>query len=407
MTKNISDLISELHRHHFGKMVAVLMYHTGIEEIALSEDIVQEAFAIASDKWRENVPDQPEAWLYATIRNIAYKHLKKQKPARLETDDYVIVDARFTDDQDLLRVLFGCLQPAFPPKVQLVVVLKYVCGLKTKQIAALLASGEDTIQKIIYRWRAEQSRDNFSAVDMPENISAQKVRMALKVLYVMFTAGYQLSDSGQLSDERLCEDALSLLQEMMKMGIAGNGEVKALYALLLYNLARAESRTNQPDELTTLATQDRSRWDQEMIALANHYLLLSQKESAFASAWQLEAAIAYKHTQARTFDETDWPGIAKLYGKLVLLNSSPFTKLGQAAALYFGGNEAGAIEILKQLNANRFFQNYHLIHCFWAKIYADKNEISNALASYKKALSCPVNAFERKFVEREIGRLEV
>lgn len=381
------------------------MYHTGIEAIATSEDIVQEAFAIASQKWQTNVPDQPEAWLYKTIRNIAYNNLKKENKKQVLEDNHIDFDLQRTNDQDLLRVMFACLQPAFAPKVQLIIVLRYVCGFRVKRIAALLASNEESVSKILYRWRAQNTSKDFAITEMPARPDEQKVRMALKILYVMFTEGYQLADDGGFADETLCEDALSLLQEMIKMGIVANGGAKALYALMLYNLARSDSRTNQFDEIIILAEQDRTSWNREMIAVANHYLRNSQKESSAGTAYQLEAAIAYKHTQAATFQETDWEGIASLYEKLILVNPSPFTKLGQAAALYFGGSDADAIKILNQLNANPFFQNYHLIHCFWAKIHCDKNDTVNALKCYKKALTCQINAFEKKFIEAEIQKL--
>lgn len=379
------------------------MYHTGIDDIAAAEDIVQEAFAIASDKWQVIVPDQPQAWLYATIRNMAYNSLKKENQKQALHGDYLAFDPQLVDEHDLLRILFACLQPAFPPKVQLVIVLRYVCGLRVKRIAALLASNEDHISKVIYRWRAQNKSGYFVYAGMSTEPDEQKVRMALKVLYVMFTEGYQLAEDGSFTDEALCEDALSLLQEMMKMGISSNGNVKALYALLLYNLARAQSRINQLHELKSLSEQDRQGWNKEIISVANHYLFLSQKESSSVSAYQLEGAIAYLHTQARSFQETDWQGLAKLYEKLVLVNSSPFTKLSQAAALYFGGNEAGAITILNQLKANPFFQNYHLMYCFQAKISLDKNDISAAKSFYKKALTCQINALEKQFIEKEMG----
>ncbi|SKB80535.1 RNA polymerase sigma-70 factor, ECF subfamily [Dyadobacter psychrophilus] len=381
------------------------MYHTGIKELAVSEDIVQEAFAIASKSWQTNVPDQPEAWLYKTIRNLAYNFLKKDKRHQAIEKDYMAEEVQQTDDKDLLRVLFACLQPAFPPKVQLVIVLRYVCGLRVKRIAALMASGEEGIAKIIYRWRAQHAVENGLLAEKSTEPDAQKVRMALKILYVMFTEGYQLAADGNLTDESLCEDALSLLQEIEKTGISANGDVKALYALLLYNLARAGSRTNQGNELLTLAEQDRTVWNKEMIAVASHYLLLSQKESAQPSAYQLEAIIAFKHTTAPTYAETDWKGIAALYERLVAINPSPFIKMGRAAALYFGGNEIAATAILTQLISNPFFQTYHLLHCFWAKIYAGRGDSTNALASYKKALICPINAFEKKFIEKEMQRL--
>ncbi|MCF0065226.1 sigma-70 family RNA polymerase sigma factor [Dyadobacter chenwenxiniae] len=407
MSEDISALLSQLYRSHFGKMVAVLMYHTGIKELAVSEDIVQEAFAIASKNWQKSVPDQPEAWLYKTIRNIAYNTLKKDSRKQVIEEDYIAQEVRQTSDQDILRVLFACLQPALPPKVQLVIVLRYVCGLRVKRIAALMACGEEGISKIIYRWRAQHTAENLLLDQNSAQPGEQKVRMALKVLYVMFTEGYQLGEDGNLADESLCEDALSLLQEIDKMGIEANGEVKVLHALLLYNLARARSRTNHLDELITWEEQDRTAWNKEMIAVANHYLLLSQRTSSRVSAFQLEAAIAFKHTSAKTYGETDWQGIAALYQRLAVASPSPFTKMGQAAALYFGGDEAAATAILNQLIANPFFQTYHLLHCFRARIYTDKGDTGNALASYKKALICPINAFERRFIAKKMHELTV
>jgi RNA polymerase sigma-70 factor (ECF subfamily) len=405
VSDNHSLLLSQLYRDHFGKMVAVLMYHTGIEDMGNAEDIVQEAFAIAADKWRKTIPAEPEGWLYKTARNIAYNGLKRDKRREAIQDNHPFADQEPGNDRDLLGVLFGCLQPALAPKVQLVIVLRYICGLRAKRIAALLASNEDSIAKVLYRWRAQQDPGNFVLADTASDPGEQKARMALKILYVMFTAGYQLAEDGGLADEGLCEDAVSLLQQMMEAGIEANGEVKALYALLLFNLARAASRTNRLDELLTLAEQDRTGWNPDMIAVASHYLLLSQKESLKVSAYQLEAAIAYKHTQAASFDETDWKGIIRLYARLVSLDTSPFTKLGQAAALYFARDQEAAIQILNQLHSNPFFQNYPLIHCFWAKIYTDRNDTAHAITCYKKALTCTANAFEVRFIKKEIDKL--
>jgi RNA polymerase sigma-70 factor (ECF subfamily) len=194
---DLSSVLSQLYRNHFGKMVAVLMYHTGIEEIAVAEDIVQEAFAIAAEKWQENIPDQPEAWLYKTIRNLAYNSLKKKKRKQVLEDNHIAFDPQHTADQDLLRVMFACLKPAFAPKVQLIIVLRYVCGFRVKRIAALLASNEESISKILYRWRAQNTSKDFALTEMSRKPDEQKVRMALKILYVMFTEGYQLSEDGK------------------------------------------------------------------------------------------------------------------------------------------------------------------------------------------------------------------
>src|SRR5215217_8235668 len=198
VSEDVSSLLSQLYRNHFGKMVAVLMYHTGIRDLAVAEDIVQEAFAVASKSWQKKVPDQPEAWLYKTIRNLAYNFLKKDKRQQGIVEDYLAEEVQQTSDRDLLCVLFACLQPAFPPKVQLVIVLRYVCGLRVKRIAALMACGEEGITKIIYRWRAQHAATRWVLTEKSAEPDAQKVRMALKILYVMFTEGYQLAADGDL-----------------------------------------------------------------------------------------------------------------------------------------------------------------------------------------------------------------
>lgn len=400
-------ILAKLYRSHFGKLLSALIYHTGIKDIAVCEDIVQEAFVVAAEKWKQNLPDHPEAWLYKTIRNIAYTTLKKADQKRLFEEAYQINENDEANELQLLKVLYVCVRSTFSPKIQLIITLRYVCGLQVKRIAALLGTDEDSISKIFYRWRTQSKNHQWDFEQEVDFNQEQRLKMVLKIVYVMFTEGFRISPKGTLTDHALCEDALSLLQTLIKMKVRAGGEVKALYALLLYHLARSCSRLNDIDELVELAQQDRSCWNKEMIAVANAYLLESKRESKKDTSYQVEAAIAYLHTAAQTFDAINWPQIANLYAKLQKLNPSPFTLLNHAAALYFAGKHEDAIQLLHQLDANKFFRNHHLLHCFWAKVYKDQHNFTKAFNCYQAAMDCPVTILEEQFIKRKLAEIQL
>ncbi|GEM_PF-3532476 len=407
MDNGTTAILAKLYRNHFGKLLSNLIYHTGIKDIAVCEDIVQEAFAIAAEKWPQELPTHPEAWLYKTIRNMAYTSLKNADRKRLFEETYQIADLEVDNEQQLLKVLYVCVGSAFSPKIQLVVALRYINGLQVKRIAALLGTDEDTISKILYRWRSQSKNHQWNFDQEVDFNNEPQLKMVLKIVYVLFTEGFRLSVKGALTDQVLCEDALSILQTLIKMKVKAAGEVKALYALMLYHLARACSRLNDIDELVELAQQDRSCWNKEMIAVANTYLLESKREAQKETPYQIEAAIAYLHTTAATFDAINWSQIAVLYAKLQQLNPSPFTLLNHAAALYLGKKHEDAIRLLEQLSANKFFKNHHLLHCFWAKVYKDQYELAKALRSYQQALHCQVSPLEAQFIQKKIAEIHL
>ena len=213
------DCLQKIYRAQFGKMVSALMYRSGISAIADAEDIVQEAFAAASLKWQQTPPEHPEAWLYATIRNIAAKQLSRARPHMpLDHADRLTIAYAASEDGDmqLLRLLFACMHANFSPKTQLVISLRYVHGLQVQQIAQLLGTLPESISKILYRQRQQVKAQDIAFHSGFVWWSEQKVSMALKVLYLVFTEGWKIGDDGGLTDGQLCEDALSLTKAVMQ-----------------------------------------------------------------------------------------------------------------------------------------------------------------------------------------------
>ena len=71
-----------LFRREAGRMVSTLTRIFGVHNLALAEDVVQDAFCRALEVWRmRGVPDNPSAWLMTTARNRALDIVRRQRTA--------------------------------------------------------------------------------------------------------------------------------------------------------------------------------------------------------------------------------------------------------------------------------------------------------------------------------------
>ena len=65
-----ADPVAAAFREEFGRAVSILIRALG--DFDLAEDAVQEAFAVAAERWpRDGVPTSPGAWIVTTARNRA------------------------------------------------------------------------------------------------------------------------------------------------------------------------------------------------------------------------------------------------------------------------------------------------------------------------------------------------
>lgn len=393
-----TGLLQQLYRAHFGKMVSHLLLRYSGLQLADAEDLVQEAFTAAAASWPANMPERPDAWLYAVVRNQASRYKERRQPhvplEHLPADPALPVKNE-DGDLHLLRLLFACMHPRFTVKVQLVTALRYVFGLQVQQIAELLGAEADSISKIIYRQRQQLKSGDIAFRSGFVWWSEAKVGLALKTLYVVFTEGWKIRE------ERLCEDALSLTREVIRRARVSVPDAKALYALMLFQLSRWETRTNEAGELLELEKQPRERWNKDMIRVATDYLKQASAGPA-PSTYILEASIACLHAVSPGFAETPWQQIANLYAQLQAMAPSPFVRLNQAVALHFAGQSKAALQMLGTLEQEPFMQHHHLLHCSIARIYADGGRNHLALRHYRKALWGKPSPEEETFIRKKI-----
>jgi RNA polymerase sigma-70 factor (ECF subfamily) len=118
--------------------------------------------------------------------------------------------------------------------------------------------------------------------------------------------------------------------------------------------------------------------------------------------YQIQAAIAAVHANARRPDDTDWREIASLYCALVEHNPLPVVELNRAVAVAMADGPAAGLRLLADLDAGGALQHYHLFHAARADLLRREGRLPEAAANYERALALATNEAERYFLR---GRL--
>jgi RNA polymerase sigma-70 factor (ECF subfamily) len=101
-----------------------------------------------------------------------------------------------------------------------------------------------------------------------------------------------------------------------------------LLALMLLQHARAAARFDEDGSIILLEDQDRTQWNQEMIA-EGLALIDKAMRHRRPGAYLVQAAIAALHARAAKPEDTDWPQIDLLYATLERLTPSPVITLNR------------------------------------------------------------------------------
>src|SRR6187200_1830000 len=82
------DLSEHLFRRESGRLVAALTRVFGVHNLALAEDVVQDAFCRALEIWKvRGIPDNPSAWLMTTAKHRAIDVVRRGRTARTFAPD--------------------------------------------------------------------------------------------------------------------------------------------------------------------------------------------------------------------------------------------------------------------------------------------------------------------------------
>ena len=384
-------------------MVTAMLQFSRDLDLETAEDLVQDAFYSALSTWKvKGIPNNPAGWVYTVSRNNALSFLKRNKSFKNPFEGDQVIDEEVDPKEDpfddrRMYLLFACAHPRLSSKMQVVITLKYVANLRGESLARALGMTVDGIDKVLSRAKSLIRMENiFLKEPTPQQLKT-RLPIVHKIIYLIFNEGYRAGSGKEIIREDLCEEALIMTKSLLDNHIC-NGDTAALYSLLLFNAARLGARLTASGELLDLEQQDRALWNSDLIALGHYYFSQSQTQGEISS-YHYEAAIAYLHSHAKTFGDTDWPAITELYTRLLHNNPNPFISLNYAIALYYNGQKQSAFEVLEGLRKT-FLEQYYLLHAALGKLYLLEGEYEKTDFYLNKALSLASFPAEKDFVKK-------
>ncbi|HXL78245.1 MAG TPA: sigma-70 family RNA polymerase sigma factor [Candidatus Eisenbacteria bacterium] len=391
--------VAAVFRDEAGRLTAALMRVLG--DFALAEEVVQDSLVAALEKWPEQgIPDKPGAWLMTTARRRAIDILRRDTRYRekLAVLERSALTPEPSEADDRLRLIFTCCHPALSQEAQVALTLRAVVGFTTAEIGSAFLVAEATVAQRIVRAK-RKIVDARIPYRVPEGAElAGRLDGVLSVLYLMFNEGY-LSRGAQIAMRRdIADDALWLTRLVATL-MPDQPEVLGLLVLMKLNLARSEARFDAAGEMVLLPDQDRTLWDHA--AIADGIATLERAGAMRASGpYQVQAAIAALHAEARSWAETDWHQIVVLYDVLVRMADSPVVRLNRAVALsHFAGPEVALGEV-NDLAIS--LSGYHLFHSTRAELLDQVGEPVLAREARRRALDLCQNPAERSLLERKL-----
>jgi RNA polymerase sigma factor (sigma-70 family) len=392
-----------------------------VRDVGTAEELAQDALIAALEQWPvDGVPDRPGAWLMAVGRRRAVDLIRRREtlhrkveqlghelgtaPDTSQAELEAVVDDAIEDD--LLRLIFVACHPALSTEARVALTLRMLGGLSTDEIARAFLIPETTVAQRIVRAKKSLAQLRVPFAVPPPAERAERLTSVLDVLYLIFNEGYSATAGDDWVRPELCSEALRLGRVLAGL-MPAEAEVHGLVALLQIQASRLRARTGPGGAPVLLMDQDRSRWDRILIGRGLMALDEALELAPSPGPYALQAAIAACHARARRAEDTDWVGIATLYGDLVDLTRSPVAELNRAVAVSMAYGPAEALPIVDALLAVPALAGYHLLPSVRGDLLARLGRPDEARAELERAAGLTRNGAERTLLldrAAELGR---
>jgi RNA polymerase sigma factor (sigma-70 family) len=406
----VATAFAEAHRRDWAYVLAAAVRIT--RDLDLAEECAQEAYAKALTAWASGgVPTRPGAWLTTVARRLALDLLRRE--ATLRRSLPLLLDEQAETElpggppheipDDRLRLIFTCCHPAIAPEARVALTLRLLCGLSTAEVARAFLVKEPTMAARITRAKKKIAAARIPYRVPPAEELPARLDAVLEVVHLLFATGHTAPAGEDLVRRDLVERSLDLAR-MLRELLPEDPGVAGLLALILLTDARRAARVAEGGRLVLLAEQDRKRWDRqainEGIALVRE-ALVRRPPGRFA----LMAAIAAVHTEAPTWQETDWREVVALYDLLVQIWPSPVVALNRAVAVGFADGPDVGLAALDALAAEPQLAGYGYLAAARADFLRRLGRAAEARASYEEALLLTENTIERDFLAGRLRQL--
>jgi len=383
-----------------------------VRDVGLAEELAQDSFVAALEQWPQSgIPDRPAAWLMRTAKNKAIDRIRRNvtlenkravlaRDAELgEIDDPdwdTALDAPVGDD--ILRLMFIACHPVLSMEARVALTLRLLGGLTTAEIARGFLAPEPTIAQRIVRAKRTLAKKQVPFATPPAEELTERLSSVLEVIYLIFNEGYSASSGESWLRTDLCFEALRLGRILV--GVAPNEpEAHGLLALMELQASRFRTRVDAEGNPVRLPDQDRRRWDRLHIKRGLAALDRARSLASEPDFYLLQAEIAACHARARTFEETDWKEIVRLYDELAFRFPSPVVELNRAVAVGMADGPEAGLELVETLAKEPLLRDNHLLISVRADLLEKAGRLEEARAEFARAAELTLNEAERRLLE--------
>ena len=396
-------------------MTASLTRLFGVQNLALVEDVVQDAFARALEVWKlHGPPPNPSAWLMATARNRALDLIRRERTARRFAPELVmllesewtaraVVDEAFTSNVVLaeqLRMMFSCCDPELAEPGQIALILNILCGFGVAEIAAAFLDSHSAVEKRISRGKKALAKSE-TLFDLTDDDVVARSSAVHRALYLLFNEGYHGASAKDTVRVDLCNEAMRLASLLREHPVTSTPAAFALSALMALHAARLASRLDESGELQPLLEQDRSTWNRQLITEGRALLNQSATGDELTS-YHLEASIAAVHAAAPSLDETDWDAIVVLYDKLLAIAPSAVVELNRAIAVAQRDGPDRGMEAIEAIVDRDRLSTYPFYPAALGELERRRGNASEARRHFEQALGLARSDAERSYLEKRL-----